>query len=51
MKREDLVEIDETEANAFLDYVADVLKEQFGFEHAPPEGNGHDTTYRFPETK
>ena len=34
MKREDLVEIDEAEAHAFLDYVADVLKEQFGFERA-----------------
>jgi RecA-family ATPase len=42
MKRADLVEIDEAEAHAFLDYVADVLKEQFGFERAS-DGNGHDT--------
>jgi hypothetical protein len=42
MKREDLVEIDEAEAHAFLDYVADVLKEQFGFERVS-DGNGHDT--------
>ena len=47
MKRADLVEIDEAEAHAFLDYVADVLKEQFGFQHAPPEGNGHDAQSPF----
>ena len=45
MKREDLVEINEADARAFLDYVADVLKEQFGFEYAPPEGNGHDAQF------
>ena len=47
MKRADLVEIDEAEAHAFLDYVADVLKEQFGFERAS-DGNGHDAHSPFP---
>ena len=47
MKREDLVEIDEAEAHAFLDYVADVLREQFDFERAPSEGNGHDAQSPF----
>jgi Bifunctional DNA primase/polymerase, N-terminal len=42
MKRGDLVEIDEAEAHAFLNYVADVLKEQFSFERVS-DGNGHDT--------
>ncbi len=45
IKHADLVEITEQEAHEFVDYVADVLKERFGFERVEEHGaNGHDKT-------
>jgi RecA-family ATPase len=41
LKCEDLVEVAEQEARTFVGHVADVLKEQFGFEPIS-DGNGHD---------
>jgi RecA-family ATPase len=48
MQHADLVEIDEAEAHAFLDFVADTLKEEFGFERVT-DGNGHDTHVPLPD--
>jgi Bifunctional DNA primase/polymerase, N-terminal len=48
MQHADLVEINEAEARAFLDFVADTLKEEFGFERVT-DGNGRDTHVPLPD--